>query len=191
MRAFYQKYFGINENERISDRKMLNRIIMTVIVVVVCLGLMSMTALAFFSSSVKTGENVVSSATFYVTATVNDITETTPTPVNVVGNHYQKSVTLPASNTVKTYEFKLEKAADADADTGYCIIKIGDKTYYTKQLGTGLLEGETPVDRPSITFKLKIQNSSSQTVEIDSCWGTYSGTPVLAENEEINLTTNP
>ena len=60
MRAFYKKLFDIKDNDRISDKQMLMRVITTISVIVVCLVAMSVVAYSYYNLSIQTGSSTVS-----------------------------------------------------------------------------------------------------------------------------------
>ncbi len=66
MWAWYEKYYKIRDNEKISDQKMMVRFVVTLVIIIVCLLGMSATSIAFYTVSIETGSNTVTPSTFYV-----------------------------------------------------------------------------------------------------------------------------
>lgn len=183
MRALYEQYFHIGENERISDKKMLVRIVATVLIVIICLLGMSVTSIAFYTMSIESTATVAAS-TFYTEVTVNNtVTETAGS------SKYNRVYTVPA-NTECTFTLTLPSGVANLADTGYCKITVnGDsqKCYYTKQFGKGLVESGTTgtVDRKKITLKVKTGTAPAD-IRIQSCWGTCSYKPIIEDDYIID-----
>lgn len=181
MRALYEKYFRISENERISDKKMLVRIVSAVTIIIICLLGMSITSIAFYTTSVESSATVAAS-TFYTEVTVdNNVTQATGS------SKYNRVYTVPA-NTECTFTLTLPSDVANLADTGYCKITVnGDsqKCYYTKQFGTGLKEGNDTVNRPEITFKVTTGTAPAD-IRIQSCWGTCSYKPIIEDDYIID-----
>lgn len=178
MKELYNKYFKIVEGERISDKKMLVRIISAVTIIVLCLTLLSMTALAYFSFSLKSGSNTVVPATFYVDTKFSTTTgEQTAGPTK---QHQQ--ISFPANNDVQTYTITISIGEQSTADTGYCKVMIGNDEYYTAQFVKGV-ENKT-----KITLTLKYTSTSDFDVDVYSYWGTYSGEARLTNGKTITNT---
>ena len=185
MRALYEQYFHIGENERISDKKMLVRIVATVLVVIICLLGMSVTSIAFYTMSIESTATVAAS-TFYTNVKAVK-TGDVEIKAESGSNKYSGLYTVPA-NTECTFTLTLPENVDTLADTGYCKITVGNdlqKCYYTKQFGKGLKEENQTVDRTTITFKVKT-NADSTDIRIQSCWGTCSYKPIIEDSYVID-----
>jgi len=84
----------------------------------------------------------------------------------------------PTSTENKTAVFELEPGnytvtltkGDSTAETGFCIIHVGETKYYTQQIGVDVnaVSGE----RESVSFMLSVEEQA--TVAIESHWGTSS-----------------
>lgn len=70
MIKFHNELFYIPKHAKISDKAMLIRAAVTVVIMVVCLAAMSITAYAYFSCSVTSGSNIIKSANFDATISV-------------------------------------------------------------------------------------------------------------------------
>lgn len=192
MRKLYNKFFRISENEKISEIAMLNRMAMTIAVIVVCLAVMSITAFAYFSCNVTSNSNFISAANFLTDVTVqvtgadgNSVENSNIVPVTsdnrkfvvrnlVVGKWYNVSITQSSSNT---------------ANTGFIIVSAEGcpVTYHTQQLGVDKsVAGEFT---PSITFKMMITDATD--VVLEAHWGTssfYSDYQINSVNDERYIT---
>ncbi len=197
MKALFDKYFRISDQERITDKKMMFRVFSAVTIILLCLSIISLTALAYFTSSVESGSNTVAPATFYVVykddqnrSTIQDITDSTaPQPQPVEGSVYRAAVTLKKCDTAtltRKYQISLKKGGTAE--TGFCKITIGDREWYTRQLGTGLMEGNQTVDRETYTFQVTYNSTEDLQMTIEACWGSYSGLQFIEPNGSIVLT---
>ncbi len=183
MKALYEKYFKIGEGEKISDQKMLIRIVSAVIIIIISLLGMSVTSIAFFTASVDTASNAVAASTFYTQIAV-DAANVTP---KTGSTKYNSVYTVPA-NTECEFTLSLPTGTNTLADTGYCKISVGDdvqKCYYTQQFGTGLQEEGQTVNRTDIHFKVKTGSEPAE-IRIQSCWGSCAYKPIIGEGYVID-----
>ena len=70
------------------------------------------------------------------------------------------------------------KATGTAGATGYCSIKIGDETYYTKQISVNDTSG----------FTFTVNAAADTTITLTPKWGTYSHTATIQDNGEIAAT---
>ncbi len=163
MWAWYEKYYKIRDNEKISDQKMMVRFVVTLVIIIVCLLGMSATSIAFYTVSIETGSNTVTPSTFFIHAEVTK--EGTPVAYQDCATAYRYRYTLEANST---YTFKVSLPTPAElaqfpsfSETGYCRITAANGYYYTKA-----------------------------EVTVEACWGTCTRTPII--NDTIDLKTgNP
>ncbi len=177
MRKLYDDFFDVAEDEKISDKVMMTRTVMTVVVMVVCLAAMSISAYAYFSCNLTSNMNTIKAANFgtdvSISITSTDTFGDDPT-IEKVDDRTQKA-TLTAGYT---YQVKIEKTGTAQ--TGFCIItaendEIG--SYHTQQIGVDVNQpNET---KNSITFTLTVTNDT--TITFYAHWGTSSYYPAYSQ----------
>lgn len=129
MTKFHNELFYIPKHAKISDKAMLIRAAVTVVIMVVCLAAMSITAYAYFSCSVTSGSNIIKSANF--DATISAVDENN-VPLEVTADGNIRKITLEPG----TYTVTVSKTDSSTAQTGFCIVTIGSTEYHTQQLGS-------------------------------------------------------
>ncbi len=170
MRKLYNEFFYIPKHGKIREKVMLTRVAMTIIVMVMCLAAMSIAAYAFFSHNVTSGSNTIKAANFEAQITVTSTDQNGETfEVKPSSTEGKKNVFTFAN--AGTYTVKFEKGNNSTAQTGFCIIYLGDKTYHTQQIGVDISSNNEL--RESVSFALKI-NEANTVVAIESHWGTSS-----------------
>lgn len=176
MEKFYNEYFHIPKNGKISEKVMFMRVVITAILMIICLAAMSLTAYAYFSHNVSSGSNIIKAAEFDVTVAVTVTKDETSEKVEARDDG---SYLL----TSGTYSVSLTKAGTAT--TGFCIVDItvGQNTgkYHTQQLG---VDGED--QRLVLEFTLDLSElSDTATVKFIPHWGTshFYGYDNTDENE--------
>ena len=186
MRKLYNEFFYIPKHGKVREKVMLTRIAMTVTIVIMCLAAMSITAYAYFSHNVTSGSNIIKAANFEANVS---ITDSNNDPVTVTKDGKVQTANLDAGK----YTIELTKG-NSTADTGFCVISIGDKTYYTDQIGVDVKK-----DLTDATVKFDLWLSSPTKLEVLSHWGTsvYYGygddgrTEIfIVSDATVDLTTN-
>ena len=186
MRKLYNEFFYIPKHGKVREKVMLARVAMTVVIMVVCLAAMSITAYAYFSYNVTSGSNIIKAANFEANVS---ITDSNNDPVTVTKDGKVQTANLDAGK----YTIELTKG-NSTADTGFCVISIGDKTYYTDQIGVDVKK-----DLTDATVKFDLWLSSPTKLEVLSHWGTsvYYGygddgrTEIfIVSDATVDLTTN-
>lgn len=186
MRKLYNEFFYIPKHGKIREKVMLTRIAMTVTIVIMCLAAMSITAYAYFSYNITSGSNIIKAANFEANVS---ITDSNNDPVTVTKDGKVQTANLDAGK----YTIELTKG-NSTADTGFCVISIGDKTYYTDQIGVDVKK-----DLTDATVKFDLWLSSPTKLEVLSHWGTsvYYGygddgrTEIfIVSDATVDLTTN-
>lgn len=170
MRKLYNEFFYIPTHGKIRDKVMLTRVVTTVIIILMCLAVMSVSAYAYFSSNITSSSSLIKVAHFETSVSIKatdskgeavDITpETTDNQIH--------TATLKAG----VYNVTLALNPDNTAKTGFMILtaKNCNETYHTQQLGKDAVVqgGETK----EFTFELTVTDDT--VVEFASCWGTSS-----------------
>ena len=159
MRKLYNEFFYIPKHGKVREKVMLTRVAMTVMIMVMCLAAMSITAYAYFSYNVTSGSNIIKAANFEANVS---ITDSNNDPVTVTKDGKVQTANLDAGK----YTIELTKG-NSTADTGFCVISIGDKTYYTDQIGVDVKK-----DLTDATVKFDLWLSSPTKLEVLSHWGT-------------------
>lgn len=186
MRKLYNEFFYIPKHGKVREKVMLTRVAMTVMIMVMCLAAMSITAYAYFSYNVTSGSNIIKAANFEANVS---ITDSNNDPVTVTKDGKVQTANLDAGK----YTIELTKG-NSTADTGFCVISIGDKTYYTDQIGVDVKK-----DLTDATVKFDLWLSSPTKLEVLSHWGTsvYYGygddgrTEIfIVSDATVDLTTN-
>ena len=163
MGKLFHKFFYVPKYGKVQEHVLLARLIMMITVVIMCLAAMGITAYAYFSHNVTSGSSVIRTARFEADVQIT-ITDANHTPVTVVKEGKLHTATLQSG----TYTVELTKGKST-AKTGFCIITIGDKQYYTQQIGVDVKRN---LDNASVNFTLKV--SSDTKIKILSHWGTSS-----------------
>ena len=120
---------------------------------------------AWFTASTSTGTAQIQSSSYKLSYQIgSDTAELAET-----GTAY----TLTADKTVITL-----KATGTAGATGYCGIKIGDETYYTKQISVNDTSG----------FTFTVNAAKGTKIILTPKWGSYSGNADLNSGETIGIT---
>ena len=122
---------------------------------------------AWFTASTSTGTTQIQSSSYKLSYQVNE--GTAATELTEADNTY----TLTADTAVITL-----KATGTAGATGYCSIKIGDETYYTKQISVN--------DTSGFTFTVKA--AAGTQITLIPKWGTYSHAATLHYGDVIPAT---
>ena len=161
MRKLYNEFFYIPKHGKIREKVMLTRVAMTIVIMVMCLAAMSITAYAYFSHNVTSGSNIIKAANFEANVSIT-ITDSNNEPVAVTKDGKIQTAILEAGK----YTIELTRG-NSTADTGFCVITIGDKTYYTDQIGVDMKK-----DLDGATVKFYLWLSAPTKIEVLSRWGT-------------------
>ena len=172
MKKLYQKFFYIPKRGKIHDRVMQTYAVATVVFILACLSVMTITAYAFFSVGVASMFNTVRAAAYDVNISVTPASGSMDAvPVDTsVGN--TKIVTLTKG---MHYTVTITKAATATASTGFCSVKAmkpgsnesWPTTYFTRQIGM-----DQGVNQEPLSFELVVGDYYQ--VQFTPSWGTPS-----------------
>ncbi|MBQ4037740.1 MAG: hypothetical protein IJC84_06405 [Clostridia bacterium] len=163
MKSLYDEFFHVPQNGKIREKVMLARVVRTIVIMIVCLVAMSITAYAYFSHGVTSGSARLVAAKFNANVSIT-IKDANNTPVALFKDGKLQTAPLEAGE----YTVELSRG-DSSAKTGFCLVTIGDKEYYTDQIGADSLKGLTDAH---VRFSLKLGEAT--TVKILSHWGTSS-----------------
>lgn len=163
MRKLYNEFLHVSKDEKITDKVIVTRMTLTVILIIACLFAMGISAYAYFGHGVASS-SVIQSGNFETLLSIKNLDTDLSVDISDV-NSVTKSATLEAGKYVVTIE-KL-----GSASTGFCVISAengGNVKYYTQQLGKDVSaqDGKTY----SITFTIEVAETT--TVRFTSTWGT-------------------
>lgn len=164
VKKLYTRFFHIPKHEKIGEKTMLLRVATTIATIVGCLIAMSLTAYAYFSCDVSSVLNVIQAANFDAEIAITDENNTLVEPSAKEGKISTFIFTVPG-----TYTVTLGKGTSS-AQTGFCVLYIGEDTYHTQQIGVDI--GANNQNRESVSFTLQVKGP--ETVKIESHWGTSS-----------------
>ena len=164
VKKLYTRFFHIPKHEKIGEKTMLVRVATTIATIVGCLIAMSLTAYAYFSCDVSSVLNVIQAANFDAQIAITDENGTLVEPSTQEGKISTFIFTVPG-----TYTVTLGKGTSS-AQTGFCVLYIGEDTYHTQQIGVDI--GANNQKRESVSFTLQVKGP--ETVKIESHWGTSS-----------------
>ena len=181
MKKLYNKFFYVPKHGKVSEKVMLVRSVFTLVTMVVCLTAMTIAAYAYFSTSITSSSNIIKSANFKAQIAVTDTNGATVSPSSVDKAVSEFNFTNPG-----TYTVKLTKG-DSSADTGFCIVTVGEDKYYTQQIGTDVSAENGR--REAVKFELQINEPII--VKIGSHWGTSSHYNLNSTSLEVIVVGNP
>ncbi|MBQ3088222.1 MAG: hypothetical protein IJC36_01175 [Clostridia bacterium] len=161
MRKLYNEFFYIPKQGKIREKVMLARVITTVTIVIICLVAMSFTAYAYFSHNITSGSNIIKAANFDANISITNNASKGST-VSITNDGESKTANLEAGK----YTVELTKGSST-ANKGFCIITIGDKDYYTDQIGVDTAKN---LDDAKVKFELRL--SAPTKIKVVSHWGT-------------------
>jgi len=158
------------KQEKVSDRAMLSRVIISASIIVSCLIALSFSAYAWFSCDVSSGTNTISAAAFDVAVVIADQTPT------------------EGVYSLKNGEYTVQLTATGNATNGFCVVKVtaeGVQTvYHTRQI----------YKAAGLTLKLDLSGlTGPATVEFLPSLGTSAhfgttGNPMYLDSNQLEIT---
>ena len=189
MKAFYDKFYRIYDDKKISDTVIIFRIIVTVIIILSCLAVMTFAGYAYYEYDLMIKVNTIQSATFEVNVTVAD-NENNPVEMEKRNGYY-----IPKSDYLtkdKEYTVTISRTENSSAETGYCRVRLfkgnNESIFYTIQL-----DADTPTQEvtftvnPSEDFKFQITPNWGTS----SCWAEGNFSDCIINGKIINFPENP
>ncbi len=171
----YKEYNSNNTNSNITYKYL----ILSLFSVVICASLLCLTSYAWFTSTTSTSVSSVISPTYKLSYKVikTDGSESDSIELSYDSDSYTKYDAQTANNETTEDSITITLTATGTNNaTGYCVIKVGDKTYYTDQI---IVDNDIDTDS-SYTFSL--DNVSGKTITFIPYWGhmpsTISGTKI-------------
>ena len=189
MKAFYDKFYRVYDDKKISDTVIIFRIIVTVIIILSCLAVMTFAGYAYYEYDLMIKVNTIQSAVFEVNVTVVD-NENNPVEMEKRdGNYIPKSDYLTKD---KEYTVTISRTENSSAETGYCRVRLfkgnNESIFYTIQL-----DADTPTQEvtftvnPSEDFKFQITPNWGTS----SCWAEGNFSDCITNGKIINFPENP
>ena len=189
MKAFYDKFYRVYDDKKISDTVIIFRIIVTVIIILSCLAVMTFAGYAYYEYDLMIKVNTIQSATFEVNVTVSD-NENNPVEMEKRNGYYiPKSYYLTKD---KEYTVTISRTENSSAETGYCRVRLfkgnNESIFYTIQL-----DADTPTQEvtftvnPSEDFKFQITPNWGTS----SCWAEENFSDCIINGKIINFPENP
>ena len=121
MKAFYDKFYRVYDDKKISDTVIIFRIIVTVMIILSCLAAMTFAGYAYYEYDLMIKVNTIQSATFEVNVTVAD-NENNPVEMEKRNGYYiPKSAYLTKD---KEYTVTISRTENSSAETGFCRVKL-------------------------------------------------------------------
>ena len=189
MKAFYDKFYRVYDDKKISDTVIIFRIIVTVIIILSCLAVMTFAGYAYYEYDLMIKVNTIQSATFEVNVTVSD-NENNPVEMEKRNGYY-----IPKSEYLtkdKEYTVTISRTENSSAETGYCRVRLfkgnNESIFYTIQL-----DADTPTQEvtftvnPSEDFKFQITPNWGTS----SCWAEENFSDCIINGKIINFPENP
>ena len=189
MKAFYDKFYRVYDDKKISDTVIIFRIIVTVIIILSCLAVMTFAGYAYYEYDLMIKVNTIQSATFEVNVTVAD-NENNPVEMEKRNGYY-----IPKSEYLtkdKEYTVTISRTENSSAETGYCRVRLfkgnNESIFYTIQL-----DADTPTQEvtftvnPSEDFKFQITPNWGTS----SCWAEENFSDCIINGKIINFPENP
>lgn len=181
LKRLYYDFFYISEHEKIKENVFITRISVSISVIVFCMVAMSLSAYAFFTSSISSGNSVVTAANYAIEVTP---TESLPEPVDGV-----YAVDNSQGELDVICSFVLSRASDATATTGYCRVSVltdvpVHQEYFTKNIGS-VLENDVLIPNKQRTVSILVKAGKTAKVSFTAEWGTCNDNLVFDETSVI------
>lgn len=161
MKRIYVEYFQVPENGKVRDKVLNTRLAVGIVGILLCLIALSVTAYAYFSHTVTSQTETLSSASFDVALSITS-PEGAPTVESVAGSYkvYLK----------KDVPYTVSLQPEGSASTGFCRIAVDgvDAEFHTGQLGK-----DGGATRSLLTFDVLLSDGGAYLV-FTPCWGTSS-----------------
>lgn len=186
MRRLYREFFRVPERGtgKISEKVLIARISVTVVLILACMVMMCLSAYAYFSCSITSDTNVLTAARYELDITVQDGNAQTVSPQD------DGSYLLTGGR----YHIELRRAvSDEIAQVGYCRILIpnaadaAQQELFTASVGRiRLPDGTFKQQEPlALTLVLPDNLKGAVSVKFVAEWGTCAAADRLQEGAEV------
>lgn len=152
-----RKLLRMKENEgqeKVSEKNLLTRGLVTLTVVILCLAAMTLTAFAYYSLDIVSGSNKIRAAFFDVDVVIDNGNITV-----IPGANKTYSASLPAG----THSINVSHSPGSTANNGFVMVETTEGVYYTRQL--------TKSDHTD-SLAFTIETNAEMLVKFSACWGT-------------------
>ncbi len=176
----YLLYDAKHGKEKISDKMLAVKIGFSVVMILFCVAVMSLSAFAFFTHNMTTQVNSIQAASYNLEIASDDGL--------VAGENGAYLLDNSAGTEEKIYIFTLQKSAESTASVGYCKIMVatdmvnnakadGLYHYYSQPIGTYLENGaEVTVEKRAIYIRVAPLRKAE--VTFSSQWGSTAEEPL-------------
>lgn len=176
----YLLYDARHSKEKISDKMLAVKIGFSVVMILFCVAVMSLSAFAFFTHNMTTQVNSIQAASYDLEIASDDGL--------VAGGNGAYLLDNSAGTEEKIYLFTLQKSAESTASVGYCKIMVatdmvnnakadGLYHYYSQPIGTYLENGaEVTVEKRTIYIRVAPLRKAE--VTFSSQWGSTAEEPL-------------
>lgn len=150
----YREFFYIPKHAKVPEKVFRTRIILSTLTMLICCAVFCSGTFAWFTSNQRTEIPPITAASYSLLIAVDG------TEIGTSNNENNVSYTCPlAAEDEHTVTF----TSAGTAETGYCVINAGGKTYSTAQIGKG----------ESMT--LTIQAAQDEEITFSANWGAPQG----------------
>ena len=188
MRRIYREFFRVPERGtgKVSEKVLIARISVTVILILACMVMMCLSAYAYFSCSITSANNVLTAARYELDITVQDGNAQTVSPQD------DGSYLLTGGR----YRIELRRAASQEiAQVGYCRILIpnaadaAQQELFTASIGQIKLPDGTLKQQEPLTLTLVLPDNLKGAVSVKFIaeWGTCAAADRLQEGAEVRV----
>lgn len=163
----------VNNNEKLTDKVFLRLIATSIVSVILCMAGLCSSTWAWFTGNVSSGSNTIGAGhcTLIVTVSKNAASDGAEASALAEGVSEDETIVIENFENVTkvlskgTYTINLKVEEDTNT-SGYCVIIVGEKKYYTDYV--------TSSDSGDKNFSLDVQDEELS-VTFEPRWGIYSG----------------
>ena len=178
----FMEFIRETRDEKATEKALISRAAMLVVVVVGCLAAMCLTAYAYFTCNITSDTNTLHAAKFEANVSIQLIEN--DQVIETIDPQKTGTWTYAASGLQvgKSYTVTVSPAQGNTASTGYVAVMAGGcrDIYHTQQLGADTTAPNG--NRQNVTFKLMITDAT--VVAFEARWGTSAYYPSGTDAEE-------
>ena len=163
MKKLYDEYYRLSDGEKISDKKFIARISIDASIILLCIFIMGISALAYFTSDLRSEGNVIAAGEFAPALVITN--DTTGEQVELIHVGENTSVAFLSSGVTYT----VNMSATGTSSGFYVMCYAPPSEYYTRQIGQTELGS---ISSEPLAFELAVTEDA--TVSFVSYWGTSS-----------------
>ena len=191
----FMDFIRETRDEKATEKALISRAAMLVVVVVGCLAAMCLTAYAYFTCNITSDANTLQAAKFQAKVSIQLIENDQVIETIVPQKNGTWTYTASGLQVGKSYTVTVSYDQSNTASTGYVAVMAGGckDIYHTQQLGADTTAPGG--NRPELTFKLMITDGTA--VAFEARWGTSAYYPngtdaeeYIVDGEEIKMVVN-